>query len=241
MRDPFDKKDCPVFKKLSLMVKWHPRIPENELPFWLVDYEVGHFTGTDPSSQSHAVHCLYFSLFKNETDRSMMVPALCKGETLAVFTADQKITASALSFAACSSAVVVFFLATDPSFWTIGMASFLLNLLYHKIYLLGERRKLRFFKANPVPSAGSFEWYEGSCGFDPVDGSFSAEDEGPLRGYLAESPDLKWLQKVFKGPVQLSNTSNRASTRGFSTIPTQPVGLQITILPCTLIFRETCP
>jgi hypothetical protein len=64
MRDPFDKKDCPVFKDLSLMVKWHPRIPENELPLWLVDYEVGHFTGTDPSSQSHAVHCLNFLSLK---------------------------------------------------------------------------------------------------------------------------------------------------------------------------------
>jgi hypothetical protein len=58
MRDPFDKKDCPVFKKLSPMVKWHLRVPENELPLWLVDYEVGHFTGADPSSQSHAVHGL---------------------------------------------------------------------------------------------------------------------------------------------------------------------------------------
>ena len=65
-----------------------------------------------------------------------------------------------------------------------------------------------FFKANPVSSAGSFEWYQGSCGFDPVDGSpeflppfkacFSAEDDGPLRGYLAGSPNLKWLQKIFK-------------------------------------------
>jgi hypothetical protein len=53
------------------------------------------------------------SLFQNETDRSMMVPALCKGATVAVFTPDRKIAASALSFVECSSAVVVFFLATE--------------------------------------------------------------------------------------------------------------------------------
>jgi hypothetical protein len=44
----------------------------------------------------------------------MVVPALCKGETLAVFTPDRKIAASALSFDECSSAVVVvFFLASE--------------------------------------------------------------------------------------------------------------------------------
>ncbi len=31
-------------------------------------------------------------------------------------------------------------------------------------YLAGERRKLSFLKTNPVSSAGSSEWYQGSCG-----------------------------------------------------------------------------
>ena len=72
-----------------------------------------------------------------------------------------------------------------------------------------EDANLSFLRTNLVSRAGSFEWYQVSCGFDPVDGSpefppplkacFSAEDDGPLWGYLAESPDLKWLQKIFKG------------------------------------------
>ena len=251
MRDPFDNKDCPVFKNMSSMVKWHPRIRKDELPSWLADFAVGHVKGAHPTSQSDAVHHLFFTVFDDLDDCSLMMPAIHKGETIAVFTPNRDIAVSALTFVECSSAVVVFFLATDASYRNIGMASFLLHLLHHKICMRRKTEVEVDLKTNPVGNKDTFEWYQYSCDFVPVwnpkfpiplEECFSVEvDDSPFRTILGIAPICNGFGKKSRHLTLFSKTLKAISTKGFSTIPIQPIGLWIMTLRCMLIFRETYP
>jgi hypothetical protein len=135
---PFDGKDCPVFKNLGCMMQWHPRIPEDKLPLWLKEYIVTHFIGTEPIEVSHLVHLLFHDQFQDPVDRSMILSSLHIGNTLAVLTPDKGTVVSALMFVEyckepCNNAIVLF-LATDPSFLCIGMASLLLDIKGQKSF-----------------------------------------------------------------------------------------------------------
>jgi hypothetical protein len=89
-------------------MKWHPRIPHNELHEFLHDYWV---VRDDMKTQSvvNAVHSLYHRLFDNWTDRKEIVPALRMGETIAVMREDQSTVISALTFLARENSVAILF------------------------------------------------------------------------------------------------------------------------------------
>ena len=82
---PFGGEESPAFKKFIAMVQWHPRIKKKECPTWLQEYYVVDFVGEEESNDvSHLVHSLYHSIFDEYSDRQSMLPALRKGETIAV-------------------------------------------------------------------------------------------------------------------------------------------------------------
>jgi hypothetical protein len=108
--DPFDGHDCPVFKKLGSMIQWHPRISEGKFPIWLKDYNVVHFIGTEPTAHSHSVHILFHEQFQDTDDRFMILSCLCIGHTIALFTPDNELAVSALTFVHSANCAIVLFL-----------------------------------------------------------------------------------------------------------------------------------
>ena len=90
VKDYNDNKNFSTFRKMITLVEWHPRISNNELPLWLADYEVLHFKSPDRTSDSDAVHRLFFTSFEDMNDHTTIVPAISKGETFAVFTPDRR-------------------------------------------------------------------------------------------------------------------------------------------------------
>ncbi len=81
---PFHGKESPAYKTFIDMVRWHPCITRRDLPTWLHEYNVVHFVHAEASSDvGHLVHSLNHSLFEEYSDRQSMLPALCKGETIA--------------------------------------------------------------------------------------------------------------------------------------------------------------
>ena len=96
--DPFDGHDCPVFKKLGSMIQWHPHIPKDKFPIWLKDYNVVHFMGTEPTAHSHSVHILFHEQFQDAVDGSMILPCLRIGHTISLFTPDNGLAVSAITY-----------------------------------------------------------------------------------------------------------------------------------------------
>ena len=230
MKDPFDRDDRPAFKKLSATMKWHPRLLAGRLPSFLVDYWVVHFRGSDPLPLAKVVDRLYFSVFFNYSDRSMVVPSVVKGETLAILTPDRKIAVAAVTYEARSGCVVIFFLATLNSFECTGMASHLLSLLFHLIrsgLSTGKRQVEVYLKANPK-NESTYRFYE-NRGFVPMEESASFpqplmvsfaredDDEGsPLKDYLLPSSELQWLMKVYKASYVFSKVETVIYDRFFT-------------------------
>jgi hypothetical protein len=107
--DPFDGHDCPVFKKLGSMIQWHPCISEEKFPIWLKDYNVVHFSGTQPTAHSHSVHILFHEQFQDTDDCSMILPCLRIGHTIALFTPDNGLAVSALTFVQAANCAIVLF------------------------------------------------------------------------------------------------------------------------------------
>ncbi len=157
MRDPFDKKDCPVFKKLSLMVKWHPRIPENELPLWLVDYEVGNFTCADPSSQSHAVHHLhYLALSKWDWSVNDGACIMQRCNSCCVYTWPKNSSFRPVICWMLQCGCGLFLGYWNPRFGLLEWHPSCSICCFIR-YLAGERRKLKFFK-NKSGFECRFQW-----------------------------------------------------------------------------------
>ena len=87
------------------------------------------------------------------------------------------------------------------------MASFLLNLLYHKICTRRKTGVEVYLKTNPVANKDAFEWYQYSRDYvpllnpvfpAPLEDCFSVEvDDSPLKDFLGNCTDLQWLKKKF--------------------------------------------
>ena len=118
----FDGEESPAYKS---MVQWHPCITKRASPTWLHDYYIVCFVGAASLSDvGHLVHSLYHSQFDEYSDLQSMLPALHKGETIAVLNREKTDAISAITLMAQSNSAVVLFLATSTDYSSLGMASF---------------------------------------------------------------------------------------------------------------------
>jgi hypothetical protein len=185
-------------------MKWHPRIPSDELPEFLHDYWVVH-GDMKTQSMGHAVHSLYHRMFNNWTDRKEIMPALRMGETIAVMREDRSTVVSALTFLARENSVVILFLSTLDNYWMTGMATFLFSLIYQVVRCRERKPKVRvYLKANKTAAAWT---YYTKRGFEemkiptfplPLQECFEGElPDSPMNGYSGMSGDLSWLYKQY--------------------------------------------
>jgi Acetyltransferase (GNAT) domain len=202
--DPFEGLKFPRYKKFADVIKWHPRIPHDMLPHFLNDYWVVHHNKNTPNI-TNAVYTLYHNVFRDWTDRKEIMPALRKGETIAVLTEDKSTVISAITFLATQTSVVILFLCTSEYYRMTGMASFLFSLMYQVLRCRERKTKMHvYLKANKAFSAWN---YYIKRGFEemkkelfplPLQKCFENEvGNSPLNGYLGNSKGLSWLYKQF--------------------------------------------
>ena len=227
--DPFDGKDCPVFKKLGSMTQWHPRIPEDKFPIWLKDYVVVHFQGTDAPASSHSVHLLFHEQFQDTQDRSMILPCLRIGHTIALFTPDKGLAVSALSFVQYANFAIVLFFATHNYFQCTGHGEFLLDLVFH--ILRSSNKGIDssvYLKVNEEDNVRAYNWYS-NRGFKkvvrsptfPPQFSDAFGKEKLLAKYLhvgKEEKCLQWVTKVVKASTAypIRSAAQRTYVRFFT-------------------------
>jgi hypothetical protein len=142
--------------------------------------------------------------------------------TLAVLTPDKGMVVSALTFVECCkepcNITIILFLATNPSFMCVGMASLLLDLVFHDLRTpYNGCNSVVLLKVNKKDNPNAYYWYE--CqGFNKVGGrpSFPAElssafaKEDVLAHYLNfahENPCLQWVRKVLKSSCSLPEST----------------------------------
>lgn len=205
--DPFDGLERPVIKRMVDMMKWHHRIPPDQLPTFLHEYRIIHFVGREKThNASDTVHELYHIIFESDSDRKSMSACLEKGETLTIWEKEKPTAVSAITFVQREKYVLVLFLATWIEYQATGMATFLLSIMHQ---LVKSRECCDgvnvYLKGNPIDNNAAWEYYLGR-GFSQMDekpeafpqvlrDSFANEvDDSPLKEYLGFSKDLKWLK-----------------------------------------------
>jgi hypothetical protein len=207
--DPFDGLDRPAMKSMGDMMKWHHRVPPDQLPMFLREYQVLHFIGAETAHKaSDTVYELYHCIFDSHSDRMSLSVCLQKGEMLTIWKKEEPKSISAITFVQCKSSVLVLFLAAAVDYQATGMATFFLLSIMHQIVKckVGCDDVNVFLKGNPTNNQMSWSYYLGcKCDFTPMDehpkafpqvlrDCFSNEAENsPLKDYLGFRKDLKWL------------------------------------------------
>jgi hypothetical protein len=225
---PFGGEESPAFKKFIVMVQRHPRIKKKECPTWLQEYYVVDFVGEEESNDvSHLVHSLYHSIFDEYSDRQSMLPALRKGETIAVLNRKKAEAVCAITFLAQNEWAVVLFLGTISNHTSYGMASFMLSLVYEVLRVrMGKATIHMYLKANKRQNHNAFHFYV-NRGFrekheripfpSALKDAFSNEvDTSLLHNYLGYSQDLTWLHGTFGSTSFFKYKNDAVNTRFFS-------------------------
>ena len=209
-RDPFHGAERPAYKTFIKLEKWHPRIPTGQLPPFLHDYCCVHFIGGERESQSlfSCVHKLYHDMFNDPSDRKSMVYQVKTGETIALLTKDRSEAVSSLTFVEVSGSVVILWFGTKPNYQGIGMATFLLTVLYGVVSSRVMKDVLVdvYLKANRAANSAAWTFYErrgfvemskSKAGFPPALFRYFGNQPSALSEYLAPSKDLVWVWKQF--------------------------------------------
>jgi hypothetical protein len=138
-----------------------------------------------------------------------MLPALRKGETIAVLNRKKTEAVCAITFLAQNEWAVVLFLGTLSNQTSYGMASFMLSLVYEVLRVrMGKATIHMYLKANERQNHNAFHFYV-NRGFrekheripfpSALKDAFSNEvDTSPLHNYLGYSKDLTWLNRVMR-------------------------------------------
>ena len=104
---PLQGEDRTLFCKVEHVLPYHPLIhPNFDLPEFLRHYWVVYDTGSSPNV-TLPVHSLYHFIFENVHDREALLPALTKGETIAILNPDKSNAISAITFAAAGDSCVI--------------------------------------------------------------------------------------------------------------------------------------
>jgi hypothetical protein len=150
----------PGIQEARINVQWHPRIPKDKFPIWLKENNVVHFIGTEPTAHSHSVHILFHEQFQDAVDRYMILPCLRIGHTIALFTPDNGLAVSAITYVESVTRAIVLFFATHNWFQCIGHGAFLLDLVFHVLRSSYKGKDTSvFLKAIPEDNAGAYNWY----------------------------------------------------------------------------------
>ncbi|KAI2497016.1 hypothetical protein MHU86_17493 [Fragilaria crotonensis] len=216
------------------MMKWHHRIPRDQLPTFLQEYRILHFVGReDEYNASDTVYELYHVIFDDHSDRKSLSSCLGKGETLSIWEKEKPTAICAITFVQRENAVLVLFLATKVDYQANGMATFLLSIMHQVVRCrVGVDEVNVYLKANPTANKVAWGYYsrrnfaemaEGTEAFPKVlrDCFVNEVDDSPLKDYLGFSNDLKWLticltREYFAFPQE---SRNQIVLKGCSTIP----------------------
>ena len=158
-KDPFDGAERPVFKTMQDMMKWHHRIPPDQLPTFLNKFRVVNFIGAEPKENAAEIvmEC-YHSIFDGPADCKSMRPCITKGETISIWEPGKETATSAITFLQRDNCVMVLFLATLVEYQGTGLATFLFSLM-HQVIKWREGRDIvhAYLKANPEDNKTAYD------------------------------------------------------------------------------------
>jgi hypothetical protein len=196
-----------VFCKFEDVLPYHPLIhPSFDLPEFLRHYWVVYDTGSSPDV-SLPVHSLYHFIFENVHDREALLPALTKGETIAILNPDKSNAISAITFAAAGDSCVILYVATEVYIQNTGMATLLFSLVSVIMRCRLKKNEIwMYLKVNPSENKPTARYYKKKLGFkdmmkkkfpDNLVETFKDEAvDSPLSNYFdSTEKELKWLYK----------------------------------------------
>jgi hypothetical protein len=209
-KDPFDGLPRPAKKNMIEMMKWHQRIPPNELPTFLNEYRIQHFIGAEKKENAmETVYELYHTIFDDPTDRKEYLACFNKGETITICEPEKRCAISAITFLRREDRVLVLYFATAHEYQSIGMGTFLLSIM-HQLVESREPADIItvYLKANPKENKSAWDYYanRGFYDIDKYDDEnipqclincfINEDDNSPLKNYFQVSTNLFWLKNT---------------------------------------------
>jgi hypothetical protein len=161
--DPFDKLEGPVIKSMVDMMKWHHRIPPDQLPTFLHEYCILHLVGTEKThNATDTVYQLYHSIFNSHSDRKSLLACSEKCETRTIWEREthcyQRNSACTIREHVCFGS----FLATGIEYQATEMATFLLSIMHQLVKCrVGCDGVNVYLKGNPTNNKATWKYYMG--------------------------------------------------------------------------------